>query len=399
MGLFSGPRERRYNGFAAQFSNPPILPNSASAVYTSMNLNRAENSMQKTAVWSSVGLIAGLGAELPFDVFASRADDTQPLSTPGYLLDIAGDGYGTEDWIYSALVSFLLRGNVYGKVTARDTRGGWPTQVPLYHPDEVRGWRDSLSGDPQWRINGLEVPATQMWHRRAFVLPGVLLGLSPIAYQAQTIGLGLSAQQFGVQFFQDGANPTGLLVNSEEDLTDGTKARSAKERFVAALNGTREPVVLGKGWSWQQISIAPEESQFLKTQEYTDAQCARIFGPGMAEVLGYDSGTSMTYANVEQRNIHLLTYCLDLWFSRIERMLSSFLPRPHFVKINRNALLRTDLLTRYKAHSVGIAGKFMAPSEVRDIEDMPPMTAAQHDELKVIPTPELSPMKVTPPTK
>jgi hypothetical protein len=54
--------------------------------------------------------------------------------------------------------------------------------------------------------------------------------------------------------------------------------------------------------------VPEEESQFLATQGYTEAQCARIFGPGFAEVLGYESGGSMTYANVESRASHLLVY-------------------------------------------------------------------------------------------
>jgi HK97 family phage portal protein len=400
MGLFSGPRERRYNGFTAQFSNPPILPNSASATQTSMNLARAENSMQKVAVWSSVTLIASMAAEMPIGVYTGSPDaalPARPVTAPGYLEDVAGDGYGTADWVYSAVVSYLLRGNVYGKVTERDTRGGFPTQVPLYYPDAVRGWRDPETGLPQWRVNGLSVPAADIWHRRAYPLPGSLVGLSPVAYHAQTIGLGMSAQTYGLEFFNN-PSPTGLLTNTEVEL-DPTKAKTAKERFVAALNGAREPAVLGKGWNWQQISIKPEESQFLETQKYTEAQTARIYGPGMAEILGYDSGASMTYANVEQRNIHLLTYTLDPWLCRIERALSGMLPRPRFVRLNRNALLRTDMLTRFKAHAIAIAGRFEAPSEVRTAEDVPPMTPEQLAELDFMPVPVLAPVNVTPPTK
>ena len=259
-------------------------------------------------------------------------------------------------------------------------------------------YRDPDDGTQKWRVNGIGVPAGDMWHRRSYSMPGSLLGLSPIGFHAQTIGLGLSAQQFGVEFFQSGANPTGLLTNSETELNP-EGARTAKERFVASLNGTREPAVLGKGWAWQQISIAPEESQFLATQKYTSTECARIFGPGVPEILGYEVGGSMTYTNVEQRNIHLLTYTLDPWFSRVERALSTLLPKPRYVKLNRNAMLRTDLLTRYKARATAIAAHILAPSEVRAIEDMPPMTQAQKDEVALVPDPVLNPMKVTPPTK
>lgn len=395
MGLFSGPRrEQRYNGFTAQFVQAPIPTNATSSPYAWLNLNRAETSMQKVAVWSSVDLIASLAASLPIDVYSNSAEVARPVPTPGYLLDVAGDGHGTPDWIHQALVSYLLRGNLYGKVVARDSRGGFPTQVPLFHPDDVHGWRDPDDGLPRWKAGGVEVPRKDFFHRRAFPMPGLLLGLSPITYHAMTIGLGMQATRFGMEFFRDGANPTGMLTNEEEDL-DATRARTAKERFIAALNGTREPVVLGKGWKWQQISIAPEESQFLETNKYTEAQCARIFGPGMAEVLGYESGTTMTYQNVEQRDIHLLTFALDKWLVKVESILSSMLPKPRVVKLNRAALLRTDLLTRYKAHALAIAAHFMVPSEARTIEDMPPFTPEQLAEQKELnlPAPVLNPTK------
>lgn len=392
MGVFFGPpREKRYDGFTANFTNPPI-PTNASMSQFAAPLNKAEGSMQSIAVWSAVSLIASLTAELPIDVYRA-GPASQPINAPDYLNDIGGDGYGTQDWIYQLLVSFLLRGNVYGKVLQRSPLG-FPTQVSLYSPDDVTVRSDS-DGVLHWRVSGQEVPAASMWHKRAYSVPGMMIGLSPVGYHAMSIGLGLAAQNFGVQFFRNGANPTGLLVNSEVELNKDT-ARTAKERFIAAMNSTREPVVLGKGWDWKQISIAPEESQFLETQKYSAADVARIFGPGMPEILGYPSGDPLTYSTVESRSLHLLTYTLDPWFTRVERILSGFLPNTQTVKLNRAALLRADLLTRYRAHAISIASKWTAPSEVRDIEDMPPMTAAQKDELATVPAPTLNPESITP---
>lgn len=390
MGLFSGPVEKRYNGFTANFPSPPIPTNGSTSIY-----GRAEASLQSVAAWSAVALFASLASELPIDVFSGVGDDKRIRATPSYLEDIAGDGYGTPDWIYMSMVSYMLRGNVYGKTVARDSRGGFPTQVPLYHPDDVRGWRDPDSGKAQWRAGGVDVPAADMWHRRAYAVPGCMLGLSPIGYHAATISIGLEAQKFGYDFFKGGANPTGLLTNTEVDLKPD-QAQTAKDRFMAALNGNREPVVLGKGWDWKQITIAPDESQFLETQKFSAGDTARIFGPGVAEILGYPTGDPLTYATVEGRLLHLLTLALDPWFVRLERNLSSFLPRPQFVKLNRAALLRTDLLTRYRAYNMGIAGHFLAPSEARDSEDRPPFTAAQLDEFDSpidLPDPTLDPAK------
>jgi HK97 family phage portal protein len=312
------PSEKRYNGFTASFTNPPIPLNSETTSYQDVNLTRAETSLQQVAVWAAVNLIARLGSNLPVDVFAGTGSDRRELRTPTWLLDPAGDGYGYADWAYQYLVSNLLRGNVYGRQGMLD-RLGYPQQVVLFHPDDVHGWRDSTG--PHWRVLGTEVPNSEMWHRRTYPMPGCLQGMSPISYHAMTIGLSLTAERFGAQWFRDGGHPSALLARDDEDL-DEDQARVAKSRFMASTRGTREPVVLGGGWKYTQIQVAPEESQFLETHRYTAAECARIYGPGMPEVLGYETGGSLTYANVEQRAVDLLKFTLDPWFTQLERDLS-----------------------------------------------------------------------------
>lgn len=363
--FFRRPEEQR-----APFTEPPIPRPSAGTSFASVNLSQTESSLQKIAVWSAVNLIASLTSTLPLDVYQGEESDRKQLPLPKVLVDPAGDGYGRVDWTYQYMLSMLLRGNTYGTVAARDRMAN-PTQVVLYHPDEVQGWRDQKSGLPQWRVAGETVDADEMWHQRAYSVPGRLQGLSPVAFHAQTIGLGIAALRFGVQWFEDGAHPSGMLVN--EQALDAKQAKTAKDRFMAALRGSREPLVLGQGWKYQQIQVAPEESQFLETQKYTSAECARIYGPGMPEILGYDTGGSMTYANVEQRSLDLLTYTLDPWLVRTEAMFTGLLPAGQYARINRGALARTDLLTRYRAHAIALQNKFKVANEVRDLEELPPV--------------------------
>ena len=367
MSLFFPNREKR-----AVFTEPPIpRPGSTASTFASVNLAAAESSLQKVAIWAAVNLIASLTATLPVDVYEGTGAAQREVPPPKVLLDPAGDGYGRIDWTYQYMLSMLLRGNSNGQVAARDRLGN-PTQIVLYHPDQVQGWRDEKTGLPQWRVAGQTVDdASDMWHQRVYSVPGRLMGLSPVAFHAQTIGLGISALRFGSQWFADGAHPTGLLVN--ENALDAKQARTAKDRFMAALRGTREPVVLGQGWKYQQIQVAPEESQFLETQKYTSADCARIYGPGLPEILGYDTGGSMTYANVEQRSLDLLTYTLDPWLVRVENMWTELLPGEQYARINRGALARTDLLTRYRAHALALQNRWKVVNEVREIEDMRPV--------------------------
>lgn len=338
--------------------------------YADVDLSRAESSLQAVAVWSACDLIAGVVSELPVDCFRGQGADAREIRAPWWLEDPDGSGHGVSDWRYQALMSWLLRGNLFGDQLQRAT-GGHLQQVRLFHPDEVTGWMDA--GRETWSVNGQQVtdPSTFM-HRRVNPMPGVVLGMSPIRLHATTIGLHLTGARFGLQWFQDGAHPSAILRNTEVTLDDG-QVRTAKDRFLAALRGNREPVVFGKGWEYEKIQVAPEESQFLETQGYTAAECARIFGPGIAEILGYETGGSMTYANIQDRELTLLKYALGKWIRRTERLLSEFLPRPQYVKLNRDALLETNTLQRYSAHGAALASNWQTINEVRDLEDLEPV--------------------------
>jgi HK97 family phage portal protein len=342
--------------------------------FQQVDLSAAESSLQSVAVGSSVDLLASLASELPVDVFRGTGSRRQQLSMPGYLEDPDGDGQGLEDWVYRGIWSWLLRGNLYGNILQRGP-GETLRQVDLFHPDRVHPVMEN--GQVKWLHEGLDVPASRMLHRRVFPVPGWLLGLSPIQYRMWTIGLSLTATRYGLQWFQDGAHPSSILRNTEVAFKDDVQPKAAKDAFMAALRGSREPVVLGKGWEWQQIQLNPEESQFLQTQGYTAAECCRIFGPGIAEVLGYGSGMegsgSLTYSNIIDRDLHLLKYSLNKWLRRMERLLSAFLPRPQYVRFNRDALLETDTLRRYQAYAIALDKRFKVVNEVRDKEELPPV--------------------------
>jgi HK97 family phage portal protein len=347
------------------------LFSSWSGNYQEVDPTVGETARQSVAIGASIDLITSLVSELPIDVFSGDGAERRQRAEPGYLSDIAGDGYGTEDWISQVLVSWLMRGNAFGDILSRGP-SGYPTQIALFHPDAVSGWIDE-HGEPKWSVYGQPVTNPKdFWHTRVNAIPNRITGLSMISAHAATIGLNLTGTQFGLQWFKDGAHPGGILSNSEQEM-DKKASNGVRDRFMAAMRGNREPAILGRGWAYQPIQIAPEESQFLETQRFTAAECARIFGPGMAEILGYETGGSLTYVTVEGKSVHLSVYTLNKWIRRIERQLSSMLPRPQYAKLNRKALLETTTLDRFAAHQVALANRWTTVNEVRAVEDMAPV--------------------------
>jgi len=287
-----------------------------------------EASLQKVAIWGCVNLTATMSETMPGDVFTG--DEKTPRKLPTWLADLGGEGHGLGDWLSQFIISAMLRGNVVGEVVDRDRVTGKPRQIVPAHPDKVRTDRDQ-KGNVGWYINGKYTPAARIWHRRFYPTPGQAWGMSPISAHALTIGTGLMALEFGSKWFTEGAVPSGVLVNDEVETVGNDDAKRLKARFMAAQRGTREPAVMAKGWRYQQIQIAPGESQFLETLEYSSAECCRIFGPAYAEVLGYNTGGSLTYNNVEQSSLNLLAYAVNPWFVRLERAIDSMLPDPRCI--------------------------------------------------------------------
>ncbi len=337
-----------------------------------------ETSLRLSSVWACVRLLADTVSTLPVDVYRDGKEIARPV-----VLDQPAAGWSLVEWVYCTMVSLLLRGNAYGLITARSGPRLSPAQVELVNPDDVTV-QVNANGSLTWRYKGHEIDPDDLWHVRAYCYPGQPEGLSPIAYAAETIALGLATQRFGRQFFSEGASPSGIL-SSESNLS-ADDVNLAKTKLIGATHGKREPLVVGGGAvTWQAMSIAPEESQFVESRKLGVAEIARTFGVP-PEMIGGEAGNSLTYATVEGRATDFVRYSLSPWMIRLEQAIGTLLPRGQTVKFNPNALLRGTTKERYEAHAIALASGFLTVDEVRELEDLPPMPA---DAKRVSPLPAL----------
>jgi phage portal protein BeeE len=89
------------------------------------------------------------------------------------------------------------------------------------------------------------------------------------------------------------------------------------------------------------------------------------------------SSRSVTYASITQRNLDFLVLHLGPAVVRREDALNKLTPRPRYVKLNADALLRMDPETRARTLQTQIASRTLAPSEARELENRPPFTESQ----------------------
>jgi HK97 family phage portal protein len=329
--------------------------------------------MQHSAVWASVNLIAGSISTLPLAAY--RRGDRDPLPDLPPILRAPSAGWVLPEFLYATLQSLLIRGNAYGLIVDRAGAGLLPSQVELLAPDRVGV--TTPNGAVEYRVDGQEIDPASVWHVRAFTTPGQVLGLSPIQHARQAIGLGLGAEKYAAKFFGESAIPSGVLTTDQDIKPE--RADTIKARWRAAHGGNRDIAVLGSGARFQAVTIPPEQAQFLETTRANVATIARYFGV-QPELIGGESGGSLTYANVEQRALDFLTFGLRPWLVRLETALSALLSSTTTVKFNAAALVRTDLLTRYQAHESAIRAGWKLRSEVRELEDLPPISGIDDQE-------------------
>jgi HK97 family phage portal protein len=361
MGLFSRKVETR-----SDFIVPSeLLDGSRNFADARVNPDQA---LRLSAVWSCINLLANTISTLPLQ--AHRRDGTE-FDPP--LLSSPGAGWTLPDWLEAIMRSLLLRGNAYGFITARSGPRLSPSQVELVDPD-LMSVTVSPDGAVTYRFRGREVDPSDLWHVRAYRYPGSPLGLAPVTYAAESIGLGLSTRRFGQAYFSDGAMPTGVL-NIPHMASDDT-IELARAKLTQETHGRRQPLIVSGEITWTPLSVNPEQSQFLDSMRFNVTEICRIFGVPAAMVDG-QSEDSNTYANLEGRSLHFLQYSLTPWLVRLENAISSLLPRGSFVKFTTGALLKSTTKERYESYQIALAAGFRTVPEIRELEDLPPLEPVQ----------------------
>lgn len=329
-----------------------------------------DQGLRHSAVWACVDLRAGVMSSFPADVVRTRGGEHEQVDAPPF---IQMPAYRTpwSSWIYQVISSLDLRGNFYGLITDFD-RMGKPLKIEPLFPDAVSA-RYLTRSSMEWRVDGKLVPEEQIFHiayRR--LASGSPFGLSPISYAAANpVELGISAEQFGLDFFRDGAHPTSILSTDAE--VNDEEARIVQARYLANIDG-RKPVVLGYGLKAQQIQIAPEESQFLETISANDAVIARIFGvPGdMIDAMSPHRG-SVTYSNREGRAIDWLAFRIRPLIKCIQDHISPLLVNGQDLRLNVASLIQADALTQAQMMQIQVQSHLLTADEGRHILDRPPM--------------------------
>lgn len=336
-----------------------------------------KTALQVTAVLACVRVLAETIASLPLHVYhrlpnggKKRAPD-HPLYK---LLHSQPNNWQTSmEWREMLQGHLCLRGNGYAQKII-GPRGSVDQLIPL-HPDKFKRIEQLETGQIKYTYQPDGQPEQifgqqDLFHPRGLSSDGIM-GLSIIALAADTIGLTKSAELFGSRFFSNGAKASGVITHP------GTLSATAHENLQTSIRkqiageNVHGPLILEEDMKWHQLSIAPDDAQFLETRKFQVNDIARIFRipPHMIGDL-----ERATFSNIEHQSLDFVIHTIRPWLVRWEQAISRDLiaDEEYFAEFLVDGLLRGDIKSRYEAYGLAIRDGHMSRNEVRILENRNP---------------------------
>lgn len=337
-------------------------------------------------VFAAARLLADSIAALPLVLYKKDAQGiARRQPTPALFTNPSI--HGTPfDWLHRGTTSMALNGDAIGLVTARDYYG-YPTMVEWLNPEQVATQDGQLYGpgsfmNPIWWWYGRPLDPENLVHIPWFTMPYRVRGLSPLGAFQLTANVGIGAEEYAANWYQQGGVPPGTFRNTQRTFEE-KDANEISNRFTNRLR-SRKPLVYGNDWEYTPISIKPHEALFVETMRLTATQIAVIYGIP-PEKIGGLTGGSLTYSTVEQNTLDYLTMSLRPWLVRWEMALTNLFPRPYFAKFDTNELQRVDAQTKAEIDALSLGFHqpgWMDSDEVRAARDLPPRGPNSPEALK-----------------
>jgi len=343
-----------------------------------------ETAMRVTAVFACVSLRSKTVGTIPFQV-KRRVNDTTRVDATDHSLHAVltrkpNKWQKPREFKKMMQAHVLLRGNAYAKIT-RGIRGEVLALTPL-HPDRVQvEQNDDLSRRYEWtRKDGAKFTFQQdeILHLMGLSLDGVR-GVSPITYARQTLGLAMALEAHGTAVFGNGAVVAQTLkipkdTKLKPEHIDRLKADMEDFRSGGAREG--KVMVLEDGLEFDQLGMSIEDAAWIDSRKFSRSDIAMLFAVPPHMIGDTEKSTSWGTGIDSQTQGYVTFSCEDdfvMWEEGLNGdCLDEIRDANIFVRINRQAMVRGDIKTRWGAYVLALQWGVMSPNEVRALEDMNP---------------------------
>lgn len=335
-----------------------------------------DTALQLSGVWSCVKLISETVASLPLTIYKNTPEgrkeaDLLPLSI---LFNGKVNRYQNKvEFFETVLLNLIMHGNAYCVIQKVGNR--IVGLLPIMSAQVVTTLLDDGTVVHEYYYDGgVKVYASEsIWHLK--LMGNGVVGLSPLAYQRNTLGIAQAAETSVTKIYRNGAKPSGVLSIDRVLTTAQRDAIRANFNTLVSTNDERLLVLEG-GMKFDAISLSPQDIELLASRQFQLSEICRWYG--VPSVMVNDtSSTTVWGSGIEQIVSGFYKVTLRPILEKIEASIVTTLigdvTGKYEAEFNFEGLLRADQKSRFDGYRVGIQGGILTPNEARIMEGLPVM--------------------------
>lgn len=366
---------------ASEWGDSSIPPNSSAS-----SIMQTQGGVETVALQISTVLacVKALHDDVKTTPFAAYQGDKQgsraPLKAqPRIVAEPFGPDLDPASGFGQIATSHAMRGNAYGFAVSTDKQTDLPDQLVILHPDAVRPER--RNGVKMFRIGGEWYGSDKVVHITGLMAPGAVAGVDVLTAQRVNFDLAMKVAQYADGFFGSGGSPAGVI--SAKGPGDRRKAREVKDAWEADHSGVanaHRPAVLFGGATWTQMSVTPENAQFLETRRFLREELCGIFGVPLQRIQAIvDNASQGGGKGLDAIDAGYVKHGLLPVYTAIESAWNRLIPGGDrsWTYFDADVFLRANAETRATIASAHRVAGVRVIDEIRAAEGWPPLPNGQ----------------------
>ncbi len=249
----------------------------------------------------------------------------------------------------------------------------------LIHPRDVWGYEFDLeTGEIWWKVSIAQDEWDQtVYQNRTFAIPGFdmiqvpitnefVRGRSVITRYVEDFGHSISTRNYGTEFFGKSGKPSVWVETIDPKITPEQNKAFAESMRSQARESS---VMLSYGRKMHQMSVNPDNAQFLGTRMFNVETICRILNVPGPIVQHFKDGANYSSLDTLTRNYAqrtLIPYTTKIEQEYTHKLFSPMeLARGYKIEFDYSGILKADPKTRAEINRTAVQNGYRTINEIR----------------------------------
>ncbi len=344
------------------------------------------SALKLSAVYCAVEVLSNAIAVLPVSVEKRSGSSRETLENHPLndILNKQVNSFLTSFQFRKIMMrSLLLRGNAFALIIRNEQSGGLDR---LQYIDEslVTVRYDRESDQVVYHYRGQTLGPQDLIHLKINSYNGVV-GRSIIHYAADSLGVSISALEFGASAYTAKGLTMGVIESDFQDIDPENKVALAEGfRKQMSIQDPHRVAVLDEGMKYKKITLTPQEAQFIEAYSNGIEDIARWFNVPPHKLMHL---TDSNFSNIYQMDLSFLMGGVQPYVIDFENELSFKLlslresETNHTINLDETAMLRMDPKMRGEYLRAMVLSGIMPQNEARIEAGLNPLKGEGYDDL------------------